>query len=174
MNLKINGYKENNKIYNKNYICKNHGGNSKLPKISWEKIDKAESYALILEDIDANNYIHLYIPYINPNIQKIEDINIENMNRLKNKMFHLTNNDLSKINVLFGKNYKDYFGFFGPCAPKNTGIHRYVFRLYALDSILQINDDTIKIQSSNDFENKLKNHNIHIITKTNFTLKYEF
>ena len=93
MNLKINGYKENNQIFNKNYICKNHGGNSKLPKISWEKVDKVKSYALILEDIDANNYIHLYIPYIKNTIQNIEDINIKNMNTLKNKIFNLTNNE---------------------------------------------------------------------------------
>lgn len=41
-----------------------------------------------------------------------------------------------------GKNSQDEFGYMGPCPP--SGTHRYLFKVYALDSLLDLHDDVDK------------------------------
>lgn len=59
-----------------------------------------------------------------------------------------------------------------PCAPVNTGTHRYIFIIYALDNILKINKDNIFVQSSIEFEKILKKNNINIINRDHKEFKY--
>ena len=84
MNLKVNDFP------NKKYICKKHEGDNVSPVISWNKILKAKSYAIIMEDPDAvgGTFIHWYIPYISNNINKIDSLCF--IDRIKvNDVLHL-------------------------------------------------------------------------------------
>ena len=173
MNLQISDFRKNNIIKNKDYICKNHGGNNILPKISWNKVSNALSYALIMEDIDAN-YIHLNIPYIRNDIEMIDEIDTYNINKLNTSNIYLNNNQLKKIKLFFGKNHTNKFGYFGPCAPDGTGIHRYIYTIYALNGTLPINDDTIDILNSKQFLDILESKNIKILDKDSFMLQYKY
>lgn len=49
----------------------------------------------------------------------------------------------------FGKS-----GYSGPCPPKGTGEHRYIFKLYALDTMLEIDSDA----TIEDLEKAMKGH----------------
>ena len=39
--------------------------------------------------------------------------------------------------IVFGLNGMDKNSYFGPCPPSGTGLHRYVFTLYALNTQLE-------------------------------------
>jgi Raf kinase inhibitor-like YbhB/YbcL family protein len=169
MNLQI-------EILEKKHLCINHGGKNITPKISWTSINNAESYALILEDPDAVNgtFIHWYIPYINKNI-----ININSLNNITNKLSNISDinlqnlsNKIKSMKLFYGKNSLNKFEYHGPCAPKDTGIHRYIFHLYALNNIIKINENTVKIDDSMHFEEILNKSDIKIISKDTFTYKY--
>lgn len=157
----------------KDYICTLHNGKNKNPKISWNSIPNAHSYAFIMEDLDApnnapnknnvlENYIHWYIPYINIKYTSI-DSNISSNNILKNNTnfssLYKKLNENMKLNVLMGFNHHGTYGYFGPCAP--SGTHRYKFKIYALDAVFTSNDG--KIKSTSDFENQCKNKEIKIL-----------
>lgn len=45
-----------------------------------------------------------------------------------------------------GKNGKGEEGYTGPCPPPETGVHRYFFRLYALDCMLPLEAGSSKHQ----------------------------
>lgn len=160
----------------KKHLCINHGGKNITPKISWTSINNAESYALILEDPDAVNgtFIHWYIPYINKNIT-----NINSLNNITNKLSNISDinllnlsNKIKSMKLFYGKNSLNKFEYHGPCAPKDTGIHRYIFHLYALNDIIKINENTIKIDNSGQFEEMLTKSDIKIISKDTIIYKY--
>jgi len=157
---------------NKKYICKKYNGDNQSPVVSWNKIISAKSYALIMEDPDAvgGNFIHWYIPYISKNINKIESLCF--INNYKNNL--KLDIDLNKLSVFFGKNSLDKYGYTGPCPPIGTGLHRYIFTIYALDNILHIDEKNIKISSSKDFENILKKNFIKYIDISKIIHKYEY
>jgi Raf kinase inhibitor-like YbhB/YbcL family protein len=41
-----------------------------------------------------------------------------------------------------GRNSRDEYGYTGPCPP--SGTHRYFFKVYALDTLLELDDDADK------------------------------
>ena len=81
--------------------------------------------------------------------------------------------DLNKLSIFFGKNNLDTYGYTGPCPPIGTDLHRYIFNIYALDNILEINEKNIKIKDSKNFENILKEQSIKYIDKSSIMYKYK-
>jgi Raf kinase inhibitor-like YbhB/YbcL family protein len=166
MNLKINFSKKN--------ICTSQGGYNKLPSISWSIVPDAQSYAIIIEDLDVvkDTFIHLYIPYISKDINNINNIDTSELNKINYPKFI----NLKNINILFGKNSLGVFGYYGLCAPEKSGIHRYITKIYALDNIIKMNDSnlTLKIKKSDNFEDILKKQNIRIIKKDKIIFEYSY
>ena len=167
MDLRILNFIKNNKI-NSKYICKNHKGKNIMPQIKWNYIKNALSYAIIFEDPDTphGNFVHMYIPYINKNICILGELNTN-----KNKKSFM---NINLSNIIFGKNDINEFGYHGPCAPPNTGIHRYIFTIYALDNILKINNDNIAVHSFIQFEEILQKNKINILSKDNKQFTYSY
>ena len=152
MDLKIYNFDLN--LSKKNFSKKNNGLNI-LPLLSWKNYN-SNFYALILEDINAATHskivVHWYIPFIKIN----NDNSFEFLEGYGNSPH----------------NTKNISGYFGPCPPINSGIHKYVFRLYKLDKKLNINHKNIKINSSKEFEKILKENNIKIIDYQYITYSY--
>lgn len=163
---------------NKKYLCQSHSHNDNeySPQVSWTPIEGAKSYALILEDPDASprprNFIHWYIPYISRDITQINEINItrnqkivdnisNNINKLGLSNNKLTNNN--KVQIIMGKNSLGNIGYHGPCAPENTGVHRYIIKLYGLKEKIPLDD--LSIKNSEEFETKFKKNIIKSYTK---------
>jgi len=171
LQLKIQNFTKNNKILSK-YICKNHGGENISPEISWNKISQATSYALILEDPDVvvKNFIHWYLPFIDKSINKIDslDYNYQNISK--------TVNSNKTIRIIHGKNSLGKINYYGPCAPPNSGLHRYIFTLYALDGKLDLHKilENLQIKSSNEFENILQISNIKILASDKKEFNYSY
>jgi Raf kinase inhibitor-like YbhB/YbcL family protein len=151
---------------NKEYACKDHGGDNVNPELSWTPVKNALSYALIIEDLDAHHYIHWYMPYINPNIVSIEKavsgstLLSTRINILSNKIDY-SSIDYNKFNIVMGFNHHNTYGYFGPCAPKGT--HKYQFTIFALNSIFRSVDGTIG--GKENFEIICAKNNIQILDK---------
>jgi Raf kinase inhibitor-like YbhB/YbcL family protein len=81
----------------------------------------AQSLALILHDPDAvhGDWIHWVVWNIRAANQEIPE------------------NTLPE-GAQVGLNSADHLGYKGPCPPRGTGTHRYMFELYALDSLLEL------------------------------------
>ena len=150
MNLIIHNFVNSKKKINKEYLCLSHGGNNTCPKMSWNCVENAKSYVIIMEDPDAvvvSNFVHLFL--------YIDIINNKSCNTLSQKLY-------------FGKNSLNENSYHGPCAPKNTGVHRYIFTIYALNKKIKID----KINGSKNFINKLNNHKILILSKDSVQFTY--
>jgi hypothetical protein len=90
MNLTIHNFANPNKKINKEYLCISHGGNNICPKMSWNCVENAKSYVIIMEDPDAvvsnfiqfeninKHYIGRYFG-IESNDIRLTDINSNNM-----------------------------------------------------------------------------------------------
>jgi Raf kinase inhibitor-like YbhB/YbcL family protein len=169
LNLQLINFVNKNNLIHKNFVCKNQKGRNLTPHVKWTPIPNVRSYAIVFEDPDAvnGNFIHWYVPYISNKINELESFN--------NKYINISNIhqiNLSKLNLFQGKNSLDKIGYHGPCAPKLTGIHNYIFTLYALDNIIPI--DYLKINNSIQFENILQKNNIQIIAKDQKIFQYTF
>ncbi|MUN28072.1 YbhB/YbcL family Raf kinase inhibitor-like protein [Sulfuracidifex metallicus] len=108
-------FKEGEEIPQK-FTCE---GDDVSPHISWDKVDGAKSYALIMEDPDAPSglFVHWIIYNIKTNSLA------ENMPRKE------------RINeIIQGENDFGNIGYGGPCPPKSHPAHRYFIRVYALDA----------------------------------------
>lgn len=180
MNFEIVHFLKNDKI-NEKYICKNHGGSSITPTIKWNDVKGVESYAIILEDPDVpcgKTYIHMYIPYINKNINKISSINTEIINYNSKKYENTIKNiierklDISKLSMFFGKNSRDEYGYYGPCNPEKNRDHHYTFKIYALDGVLPYKIWNSPIYNYEEFEKILKNEGIKILDQGEQIYKY--
>ena len=141
---------ENNKLIPKQYTC---NGINISPPLSWNKIPPTtKSLALISDDPDApmGTWVH-WIIYNMPPISKGLQ---EGVLPLQN-FSHDTKqgiNDFKKI------------GYGGPCPP--SGTHRYFFKLYALDTKLNLEAGATKKQ----LENAMKGH---ILAQAELTGKYK-
>jgi Raf kinase inhibitor-like YbhB/YbcL family protein len=171
MNLTIHNFLLNKKI-NKKYICEKQGGSNLTPEISWTKVKNTVSYAFIIEDPDAypSTFIHWYIPYISKDIQKIDSLLLSGIHNLDINNF----NKHDSIKLFNGKNTLDQFGYHGPCAPNGTGIHRYIFTIYSLNSLLKITENNIQIKDSSDFCNILEREGITILNQDSITFSYSY
>lgn len=157
----------------KNYLCKKHNGKNVSPEIKWKKNEKAVSYALIFEDPDAVNgtFIHWYIPYISNNINEIKSLsNNDKINNSLKNIDIISNEELNKniksykINMIQGKNSLGEYGYFGPCAPKGTGEHKYILKIFSLNKIIPNIKNYLNIKDSNFFIDLLKKNDISILS----------
>lgn len=124
MYLTSQSFTSNGKIPKK-FTCEGENVN---PSLVYSDIpDGTISLALILEDPDAMGgiFYHWVIWNLDPNIGKIDE-------------------NALKIGFETGKNSSHQNSYFGPCPP--IGNHRYYFKLYALDTKLDLNSDTSAIQ----------------------------
>ncbi|MEK6558080.1 MAG: YbhB/YbcL family Raf kinase inhibitor-like protein [Candidatus Margulisiibacteriota bacterium] len=112
------------------YTC---DGRDISPPLEWKDVpDAAKSFALISDDPDApvGTWVHWVIYNIPPNVTKFDE-NMPREKEFKNGM-RQGSNDWPKI------------GYGGPCPP--SGTHRYYFKLYALDMMLNLKPGATKAQ----------------------------
>lgn len=94
------------------------------PQLAWSQIQPGtKSFALICDDPDApsGTYIHWVIFNLPASVRELSE-NIPKKETLEN-------------GAIQGKNDFGKTGYGGPCPPGGT--HRYYFKLYALDTILE-------------------------------------
>ena len=106
-------------------------GDDISPDLRWANApENTKSFALICEDPDApvGTWIHWVIFNIPAEIDHLEE-QIEPFEHSNNGMIHGLN-DFRRL------------GYGGPCPP--NGIHRYFFRLYALDEELDCSPRCLK------------------------------
>jgi Raf kinase inhibitor-like YbhB/YbcL family protein len=122
------------------------------PQILWSNIPPGtKSLVLICDDPDApaGTWVHWVVLNIPVNLFGLK----ENIPPIP----------LSPDGMIQAKNSWGNTGYGGPCPP--GGIHRYFFKLYALDFILQLDSDSI----CSDVQTAIKGH---IIDKAEMMGKY--
>lgn len=110
------------------YTC---DGENISPQIDWSGIpDTAKSIALIADDPDAprGTWVHWVVYNIPPETAGFAE-NVPRADTLENGAVHGTTD--------FGRK-----GYGGPCPPGGT--HRYYFKVYALDTMLEFEGDIDK------------------------------
>lgn len=131
MILRSNAF-ENNGFIPKKYSCKGEDIN---PELTWDNIPEGtQSFALSVKDPDApmGTFVHWLVYDIDQSVRKIEEKSIRE------------------------KQVKNSFGrvsYGGPCPP--SGVHRYYFRLFALDT-----ESLGEIHSMSEFDKKVQEHTI--------------
>ena len=104
------------------YTC---DGANTSPALSWQGAPEGtKSFALIVDDPDApkGTWVHWVVYNISADAQSLVAPLPENIRQGKTS---------------FGKS-----GYGGPCPPKGNTPHRYFFRLYALDNMLNLPPET--------------------------------
>ena len=115
------------------YTC---DGRNISPPLSWNGApEKTKSFALICDDPDAP--VGLWVHWVLFDIPASVNALPENVSR---------NEEIAGLGKN-GKNTSKRFGYDGPCPPGGT--HRYYFKLYALDTMLNMKpgltkDDLLK------------------------------
>lgn len=101
-------------------------GDDVSPELSWKDAPKeTKSFVLIVHDPDAprnGGFTHWVVYNIAPETRQIEE-NVPDEERVPAVGIH-------------GKNDAGKIGYMGPAPP--SGVHRYFFRLFALDSTLDL------------------------------------
>jgi Raf kinase inhibitor-like YbhB/YbcL family protein len=123
------------------YTCK--GDNINPPLNITDIPSDTKSMSLIMHDPDTpiGDYLHWIMWDIQPSIQSVAANSLP-------------------VGAVQGLNDSHSNQYIGPCPPKGTGTHRYIFELYALDTTLNLKpDDTSRAQ----LEEAMKDH---ILEKT--------
>lgn len=113
------------------YSCR---GNNISPALSWSNAPAGtQSYALIVDDPDApaGTWVHWVVYNIPSSTTGLQE-----------------NADTGNLSV--GKNSSGNMRYDGPCPP--SGTHRYFFKLYALDSSLNLSPGASKEQLLNSMK----------------------
>lgn len=111
------------------YTC---DGADVSPPLSWDAPPAGtQSLVLIVDDPDApvGTFVHWVLYNLPPQLRQIPE--------------HLTPTTLPK-GAIVGKNDFHRMSYGGPCPP--GGIHRYFFKLYAVDRILNLPNGATKAQ----------------------------
>lgn len=138
MELKSLAFKNNDNIPKK-YTC---DGENINPPLEISNIPEgAKSLALICDDPDApgGDWVHWLVWNIDPSVAFIGE------------------NELPR-GVMQGKTDFGTSKYGGPCPP--SGTHRYQFKLYALDTILNLPQESVK----SELESAMNNHFIERCT----------
>jgi Raf kinase inhibitor-like YbhB/YbcL family protein len=137
MDLKSSAFETGGMIPLK-YTC---DGSDVSPPLSWSAVPaKAKSLALIADDPDAprGTWVHWVAWNIPATVSNLEEA-VPKRDTFPNGMKQGTT-DFRSI------------GYGGPCPP--SGTHRYFFKLYALDTILNLQPGTTK----KDLEKVMQSH----------------
>jgi len=120
------------------------------PCLEWAEVPtKTASFVLIVDDPDAGGWVHWIVYNIPASVRSIRE-GFPAENKLKD-------------GVLQGLNSFNESAYGGPCPP--SGVHRYVFKLYALDKI-------IDISLKPDRTRLLKAMSGHIVGEASLTATY--
>jgi len=122
------------------YTC---DGQDLSTPLSWSGVpEDAKSLALICDDPDApmGTWVHWVLFNIPPDVTELsEGVSIKDDEKLSGAIEGTT--DFNKAN------------YGGPCPPPGPA-HRYYFKLYALDTILELNEKAVKA----DVEKAMADH----------------
>jgi Raf kinase inhibitor-like YbhB/YbcL family protein len=125
MNIRSSAFHHKENIPQK-YSC---DGVDISPPLSWSGVpSETKSLALICDDPDApaGTWVHWVVYNIPSEISQLEE-SIQAKEMLEN-------------GVCQGKNSFGRIGYGGPCPPAGYGPHRYFFKLYALDSNMDLKE----------------------------------
>lgn len=129
----------------KKYTC---DGANVNPPLKIENVpSNTKSLALVFDDIDAprGTYVHWILWNMDPGVKEIKE------------------NSVPEGAVQGVNNFKKrHYG--GPCPPKR--VHKYVFKIYALDTLLNLNPNGTK----KDLEKIMEGH---VISRTQLTGLYK-
>jgi Raf kinase inhibitor-like YbhB/YbcL family protein len=137
MNLKSNSFKSGEFIPGQN-TC---DGLDFSPHLEWSDIPSGtQSFAIICNDPDApaGDWIHWVVVNIPANVHHLDE--------------HFVVAEHTFRGVIAGINDFRLYEYRGPCPP--GGVHRYFFRVFALDVLL----DVKKGISASDLQGKMKGH----------------
>ncbi len=137
----------------KKYTCE---GKDISPALSWSGAPPGtKSFALICDDPDApmGTWVHWVIYNIPAETNKLSE-SVPATETIEN-------------GARQGKNGFGRIGYGGPCPPPGHGAHRYFFKLYALDSMLDLKGKT------GYKEELIKGMEGHILAETQLMGKYE-
>ena len=133
MNIVSTAFENEGNIPSK-YTC--DGGNIS-PQLIWDEFpDGTKSFALIADDPDApaGTWVHWVIYDIPSSVNSIpEDV---------------PSDEKLSFGAVHGKNDFKRLGYGGPCPPK--GVHRYFFKLFALDETLDLKPGLTKKELLNE------------------------
>ncbi|MCF8302402.1 MAG: YbhB/YbcL family Raf kinase inhibitor-like protein [Bacteroidales bacterium] len=151
MALKItsNAFEQEQMIPDK-YTC---DGEDISPQLSFENVPEGtKSLALICDDPDApmGTFVHWVLFNIPPDTKELPE-GTPMQQELENGARH-------------GKTNFGHVGYGGPCPP--SGVHRYYFKLYALDR-------TVDLEPGASKQDLLGAMDTHIIEKAEMMAKYE-
>ncbi len=137
MNIKIesSAFKEGDFIPSK-YTC---DGSNVSPPLKWsEPPSGTKSFVLISDDPDApaGTWVHWVVYNIPPAVKEFPE-NVPSLKTLENRAVQGTSD--------FGR-----IGYGGPCPPPGT--HRYYFKLYASDIVLEVGPGATKKNVMNAIE----------------------
>lgn len=116
------------------YTC---DGDNHSPPLKWQPVSSdIKSYVLMVDDPDASggrwsHWVLFNIPA---------------------KVIALSSGNEKPEGSISGKNSWGSSGYRGPCPP--SGTHRYIFKLYALDNLLDLDDSA----NEQDVLNAMRNH----------------
>ena len=119
------------------YTCR--GQNVNPPLTILNKPPDTQSLTLIMHDPDAvsGDFLHWLIWDILPSIEIISV------------------NDVP-VGAIQGKNGLGKNRYFGPCPPRGTGTHHYIFDFYALDTMLNL-------PAENSIQDVIKSQKGHVL-----------
>jgi Raf kinase inhibitor-like YbhB/YbcL family protein len=135
MKISSSVFDNNQKIPIK-YTC--DGENINPPLLISDISEKAKCLALIVDDPDAPNKTWLHWTLWNIPIKDNREVEIEEGEIPENSIEGITD---------FGT-----IGYGGPCPP--SGIHRYFFKIFSLDSLLELKEGA----SLKELEEEMKEH----------------
>lgn len=136
MTISSPSFKDNDFIPKK-FTC---GGENINPELQIQNVPAgAKSLALIMHDPDAplpGGFTHWLVWNIAPDTAAIKEGSVP-------------------AGSVEGKNDAKRTGYFSPCPPAGHGVHHYHFKLYALDSVLNLGASS----SKEELEGEIEKHN---------------
>jgi hypothetical protein len=118
------------------YSCK---GENISPELHWTGVpEKTKTFALICDDPDAPGRIWVHWVIFNIPIEK--EVFKSTFKLLEN----FPKKEISDKGIRQGTNDFGKIGYDGPCPP--SGVHRYYFKLYALNQTLELKAGASKLQ----------------------------
>ncbi len=129
MQFTSSAFTDNGMIPSK-YTC---DGRDISPPLAWKDVpDGTRSLALICDDPDAPTgvWVHWVVYNVPPHVGKLDE-NVKTDKEFSNGMRQ-------------GSNSWPRIGYGGPCPPGGT--HRYYFKLYALDAVLDLKPGATKAE----------------------------
>lgn len=141
MILKSSAFKHEETIPIK-YTCESDDVN---PMLEIRNVpEHAKSLVIVVDDPDATNgdvWDHWLLWNINPKTQYISEDNIPD-------------------DAVLGKTSFGHMKYGGPCPPRGKQAHRYMFKLYALDTILDLKPGSEKAELERAMEGHILNQTL--------------